>query len=284
MTEKYGKKDLIETRLSVLTWNIWWRYGPWEQRQPAIAATLKKLDADIIALQEVWGDETTNQAAELATELGYHYIFAPAIDIGETVLDHNFGKSLSFGNALLSRWPIKQHDSIPLCGKRETGESRNALFAEIDGPRGLIPAFSTHLNWKYEHSHIRQLQVTDLAHFVKRMQPWSFPPIVCGDFNAEPSSEEIRKLKGLTTCPAEGLFFHDAWAASGGVGPGNTWDNNNPYAVVELEPDRRLDYVLVGLPLDRGAGHIVDCKVTGNIPVDNVWPSDHYAVLAELRY
>ena len=219
MTEKYGKKDLIETRLRVLTWNVWWRFGPWEQRQPAIAATLKKLDADVIALQEVWGDETTNQATELATELGYQYIFAPTIDIGETVLDHNFGKSLSFGNALLSRWTIKQHDSIPLYGKKETGESRNALFVEIDGPRGLIPVFSTHLNWKFEHSHIRQLQVTDLAHFVKRMQPWSFPPIVCGDFNAEPSSEEIRILKGLTTCPAEGLFFHDAWCVSGGVGP-----------------------------------------------------------------
>ena len=32
----------------VLTWNVWWRFGPWEQRQPAILATLQKADADIV--------------------------------------------------------------------------------------------------------------------------------------------------------------------------------------------------------------------------------------------
>ena len=274
ITDQPEDNGIIETRLRVLTWNIWWRFGPWEQRRPAIAETLKKLDADVIALQEVWSDESTNQAMELAAELGFHHVFEWSMDI------RDFG----FGNAVLSRWPIRRHATVPLHGKKETGEGRVALFAEIDGPRGLIPVFSTHLNWKYEHSHIRQCQVADLARFVDSMRPWSFPPIVCGDFNADPSSEEIRMLKGLTTCPVDGLFFHDAWNVAGGVGSGITWDNTNPYAAIELEPDRRLDYVLVGCPQARGAGHIVECKVVGNEPVDSVWPSDHHAVLAELRY
>jgi endonuclease/exonuclease/phosphatase family metal-dependent hydrolase len=274
MTYQHKENGIIETRLRVLTWNIWWRFGPWQQRRPAIAATLKMLDADIIALQEVWSDEATNLAAELAAELAYHHVFEWSMDI----------KSVGLGNALLSRWPIRRHDAIALHGKKETGEGRVALFAEIDGPRGLIPIFSTHLNWKFEHSHIRQRQVTDLAHFVDSMRPWSFPPIVCGDFNADPSSEEIRMLKGLTTCPVEGLFFHDAWSFAGEAGAGMTWDNANPYVAVELEPDRRIDYILVGWPAARGAGHILKCKVTGNEPVDDVWPSDHHAVLTELRY
>ncbi len=274
MADQQEKNDVIETRVRVLTWNIWWRFGPWQRRQPAIATTLARIDADIIALQEVWGDQTTNLAAGLAAELGYQHVFAPTMDIDET----------GFGNALLSRWPIKRHDSIMLYGKKETGEGRGALFAEIDGPRGLIPVFSTHLNWKFEHSHIRQRQVTDLARFVDSARPLSFPPIVCGDFNAEPQSEEIRMLKGLTTCPVEGLFFHDAWSVAGGTGAGMTWDNANPYVAVKLEPDRRIDYILVGWPEARGAGHILKCKVTGHEPVDDVWPSDHHAVLAELRY
>ena len=284
MTDQHSESGIIETRLRVVTWNIWWRFGPWEQRRPAIAATLKKLDADVIALQEVWSDRATTQAAELADELGYQHVFSPSKNIGESAFDNYYDKSCGMGNALLSRWPIKRHESIKLPGKRETGEGRVALFAEIDGPRGLIPAFSTHLNWKFQHSHIRQRQVSDLARFVDSMRPWSFPPIVCGDFNAEPSSEEIRMLKGLTTCPVEGLFFHDAWAVAGGSGPGTTWDNNNPYVVTQMEPDRRLDYILVGPPQARGAGQVVDCKVTGNGPVGDVWPSDHHAVLAELRY
>jgi endonuclease/exonuclease/phosphatase family metal-dependent hydrolase len=284
MTDQHKENGILETRLKILTWNVWWRFGPWEQRGPAIAATLKKLDADVIALQEVWSSGTNNFAAELATELGYQHVFAPSKDIGETGLDNYYDKDVGLGNALLSRWPIKRHDSIMLYGKKETGEGRGALFAEIDGPRGLILAFSTHLNWKFEHSHIRQRQVTDLARFVDSMRPWSFPPIVCGDFNADPSSEEIRMLKGLTTCPVEGLFFHDAWSVAGRAGSGMTWDNANPYVAVELEPDRRIDYILVGWPEARGAGHILDCKVTCNEPVNDVWPSDHHAVLAELRY
>lgn len=274
MTGQSKDSTTIESRLKVLTWNIWWRFGQWEQRRPAIATTLKRLDADIIALQEVWSDEKANQAAGLAAELQYHHVFVSGRDMN----------GIGFGNALLSRWPIIRQDSVKLYSQKESDEGRLALFAEIDGPRGLIPVFSTHLNWRYQHSHIRQRQVVDLARFVDGKRPLSFPPIVCGDLNATPESEEIRMLKGLTTCPVEGLSFHDAWDVAGGGGSGMTWDNVNPYVLERLEPDRRIDYVLVGWPEDRGAGHIVECRVAGNQPVEGVWPSDHYAVSAEIRY
>jgi hypothetical protein len=26
--------------MRILSWNLWWRYGPWERRREAIAATL----------------------------------------------------------------------------------------------------------------------------------------------------------------------------------------------------------------------------------------------------
>lgn len=274
MTENLGTDKFIDTRLRVLTWNLWWRFGPWEQRQPAIAQSIIEIDPDIIALQEVWGDETTNLAAELAKRLGYNHVFASTMEL----------KGFGFGNALLSRWPITKERSRMLFGLEETNEGRAALFAEIDGPRGPIPIFSTHLNWKFHQSNIRQRQVSDLAGFVDEMGPWTFPPIVCGDFNSEPASDEIRMLTGLTNCPVDGLVFHDAWAVAGGAGRGLTWDNSNPYAIVEYEPDRRIDYIFVGWPGSGGAGHIVSCRVAGNKPVDGVWPSDHHAVVAELRY
>ena len=55
----------IETRLRVMSWNLWWQFGPWGERLPAIAATLAAVDADVFALQEVWHDGTRSQAAEL---------------------------------------------------------------------------------------------------------------------------------------------------------------------------------------------------------------------------
>lgn len=274
MTDPDATSDTIETRLRVLTWNIWWRFGPWEHRQAAIAATLKTIDADIIALQEVWSDDSTDLAAELAAELGYHHTFASCTEM----------KGFGFGNAILSRWPIEASETTSLPGQEETGESRLALYAKVNGPHGGLPVFNTHLNWRFEQSNIRQRQVAELARFIDAMRPWPFPPIVCGDFNAEPESEEMRMLTGLAACPVEGLVFHDAWRFAGDGGPGMTWDNANPYVKATFEPDRRIDYVLVGFPIARGAGHIVECRVTGDTPINGVWPSDHHAVLAELRY
>ena len=274
MTDPEQTGNLIETRLKVLTWNIWWRYGPWQNRRPAIVETLKRLDCDVIALQEVWQDDSTNLAAELAAELGYFHVFVSSME----------REGLGFGNAVLSRWPIIRSDSAMLYGAEENGEGRVVLFAEIDGPRGRLPFFATHLNWKFEHSHIRQRQVADLAGFVDARKLSAFPPVVCGDFNADPTSEEIRMLTGLTTCPVEGLVFHDAWVAADHAGPGFTWDNANPYAAQILEPNRRIDYILTGWPKLRGAGHVVSCEVVAKDAVNDVYPSDHYGVTAHLRY
>ncbi len=274
MSEFSKNVEIIESRLRIMTWNIWWRFGPWEQREPALLQCIADLNPDIVALQEVWGDDATNFAEKVGDRLGYQHVFASSMDV----------RGFKFGNALLSRWPIVKDDFTMLFGEKETGERRLALFAEVNGPHGNIPVFSTHLNWKFEQSNIRQRQVTDLARFVDQKRPFTYPPIVCGDFNSEPGSDEIRMLTGLTSCPVEDLVFHDAWTVAGGDGRGITWDNSNPYVVVISEPDRRLDYIFVGSPGPGGAGHIVDCKLTGNKPIDGVWPSDHYAVVAELRY
>ena len=273
MTEK-NQNGLIETRVRVLDWNIWWRFGPWQERAPAIFATLSDLDADIIALQEVWSDATTNYAAILADELGCHHVHGTGME----------QKGLRAGNAILSRWPITRHQMARLYDQKGIEENRVAIFAEIDGPRGQLPVFSTHLNWKQHHSHIRQRQVGDLARFVAKNHAGNYPPIVCGDFNADPQSDEIRMMTGQAACPVQGLVFHDAWASAGSDGPGYTWDNRNPFACEVLESNRRIDYIFAGFPGSRGAGHIVDCQIAGNQPVDGVWPSDHFALLAELRY
>src|SRR2546430_13804816 len=73
--------DLIDTRLRVATWNVWWRFGPWAERQPAIAETLRRIDADVIALQEVWDvDDGSGQSEALAGALGDEHAFASGFD------------------------------------------------------------------------------------------------------------------------------------------------------------------------------------------------------------
>ena len=70
-----GYGPLIDTRMRVATWNVWGRYGPWQERQPIIEANLRAIDADIICLQEAWEDDTRSQPAELAGALGLSHIY-----------------------------------------------------------------------------------------------------------------------------------------------------------------------------------------------------------------
>src|SRR5438552_10505119 len=76
-----GYGPLVSTRVRIATWNLWGRYGPWEARAPTIEATLRNLDPDVCALQEVWNDDERSQAREIAAALGYSYqVFAPNLE------------------------------------------------------------------------------------------------------------------------------------------------------------------------------------------------------------
>lgn len=271
----YG--PLNQTRLRVLSWNLWWRYGPWAARRHAIAATLARIDADVVCLQEVWETASESQAGELASSLGLHHVYGSQLDLD----------GVQFGNAILSRWPITGHEVLPLPAPGDANELRTCLRADIDGPRGALQVFATHLNWRFDQSHIRQDQVRAICAFIARSRAdgnHPFPPMLCGDLNACPDSDEIRMLTGRAATPQPKLVFHDAWDVAGAGSDGMTWSNDNPYAALDLEPNRRIDYVLVGWPKAGGAGHVTSCNVVGQAPVDDVIPSDHYGVLAELRY
>ncbi len=282
MTDAVGPYGpLLDTRLRVLTWNLWWRFGPWEARRPAIAATLARLDADIVCLQEVWADEAVSFAAELADGLGFHHTYG-------SQLDHD---GVRFGNAVLSRWPITAEEVLSLPAPDDANELRTCVRADIDGPRGALQVFCTHLNWRFDQSHVRQDQVRAICGFIAASRQGAthpFPPVLCGDLNAEPDSDEVRMLTGRSATPEPKLVFHDAWEVAGRPSAssttGATWTNDNPYARLDLEPDRRIDYVLAGWPKQGGAGHVTACTVEGAESVDGVVPSDHLAVLAELRY
>ena len=87
--------------MRVLSWNLWWRYGPWEQRQQAIAATLADVQPDLCGFQEVWGGPEGSLAIDLAGRLGMHWCWAEAGKAHD-----EDGTELFIGNAILSRWPI----------------------------------------------------------------------------------------------------------------------------------------------------------------------------------
>ena len=268
--------DLIETRLRVATWNLWWRFGDdWERRLPLAVEELRATDPDVIALQEVWHDGTTSSAHVVADALGFEALYVENIDMGD---------GLQFGNAVVSRWPITGHEVLRLPAAGRPDEQRSAVRADIDGPRGPLQVYCTHLSWRMDHSSVRQAQVTALAELIARSRPRSYPPIVCGDFNAEPQSAEIQMLTGQRELAVDEVLLVDTWHAVHPADPGCTWDNANPYAAGQLEWNRRIDFIFAGWPKARGAGVPVASRLLGTSPTDGVWPSDHFGLVSELRY
>lgn len=259
------------------TLNIWNRSGPWTERLAAIREGLTALAPDVVGLQEVvrgTEGDMLDQAAELAAGFGYNVAF------GRTPIDRGH----PFGNAILSRWPIAKTDVFAL-PRGGTDEFRNLLWAEIDAPFGPLPFFTTHLNWKLHEGHVRVLQIHEIAARVRRLAPTNgFPPIVVGDFNAEPDSDEMRFMRGLTGLGGECVYFADAFLLAGDGGSGPTFCRRNPYAAVVREPDRRIDYVYVRGPDDRGRGEPLDARVCFDAPAGpaGVFPTDHFGVVATI--
>src|SRR5262245_56267665 len=172
-----------------MTLNIWNILTDWPDRRTEIVAWIDRLQPDIVALQEVIeSNDGQNQAGWLAQHCATEYQSAYA---GEKL----WGDVGLFGNAVLSRWPIEAEHSMPLTGETVADDVRRCiLHARTNG----LDVFATHLNWKYDDGITRETQVQEVVSFVdEHCDPASrVPPILAGDFNAEPDSTEIRFLSG----------------------------------------------------------------------------------------
>jgi len=263
--------------LRVATINIWNRFGPWEQRLAAIRAEVKSLAPDLLGMQEVLrlapdDGDGLDQAEAVAAGFGYHIAYARAHD------------EKWFGNAALSRWPFARSATFEL-PRAGTEERRTLLFALARSPFGDIPFFVTHLNWKFEEGHVREAQLREIVQCVQTLAPpTGFPALLVGDFNAEPASDEIRFLHGLTSLGGtKRVFFQDAFQLAGDGSPGITFARRNPFAAPLREPDRRIDYVFVHGRDERHRGEPVDARVCFDAPFEGTYPSDHFGVVANLR-
>jgi endonuclease/exonuclease/phosphatase family metal-dependent hydrolase len=252
-------------RFRVLTLNIWNLAGDWRARRQAIVAVVRRCEPDVVCLQEVVANERGNQAEWLADALdGWSVAYA-----GEPIAG---GPDL-FGNAVLSRRPI---DATAIARLPHVPDDAEVQRVVVHARTGGVDVFSTHLAWQLHDAALRERQVRALVRFVEeRTDPAAaHGPVIAGDFNAEPDANTIRYLCGLTALDGASTYFQDAWRL--------TWSNANPHAALDGEPDRRLDYVFSGFRGPSRAGRPVDCRVVADEPVEGVWPSDHYGVLAVL--
>jgi len=259
--------------IRVATWNVWWRFGDWAARRLAIVETLRRADPDILCIQEAWAVEGSTIADDLGFE---HRLWAPS-PRSERWQRRLGDDSIEIGELILSRWPITALAITNLPDNADDA-GRIAALAQIATPEGPVIAVTTHLASPAHLSALRCAQVEAIWHFLAEHDGLERTCLfLTGDFNAEPDSDEIRKLCGHKTAPVIGSrILLDAWVwAAPELGAGNTWSRENGHLADTGTPSARIDYLFV----EASAGiRVTDVRRLGDQPIDGVWPSDHFGV------
>ena len=138
-------------------------------RPERIAAVLRSLDADVVAMQEVVGagPRGGGHAEELGAALGMGWVMAPARQL----------RGHQFGNAVLSRFPITQHLEHDLSWK--TCEPRRLQRVDIAAHGCALHVYNVHLGTALLE---RRHQASRLAAIVSDRHVGG-AKIVLGDFN-----------------------------------------------------------------------------------------------------
>jgi len=275
--------------LRTISLNLWGEQPPLQRRLELCAAGLHGLEPDVIALQEVRQVEGSvpNTAHTLAAALSMHCVFQKTVAWGGG----------DEGLAILSRFPIVASGHVPLPHPMpELADERIFLWALIDTGAGPALMGSTHLTYRMTHGIQREDQVLAIDQAARDLIALHKPVVTAlmGDFNAAPDTDEMRFLRGLHTLGGRRTFYQDAFLcqdADGDLshrqpGAGATWARRNPaiHKLRFLEMDRRIDYIYVGQASRDGRGLVQRCRVVLDQPdAEGVFPSDHFAVLADIQ-
>lgn len=213
-----------------------------------LAGFIKGEQIDLAALQEL--DYKTYRSSakhqngiDMLTSLAYYTELMPV-----------FGKSIDFsgglyGIGILSRYSFLQTEKFMLPFPEGAKEQRILLMSKVLLLSNDTIVFAcVHLD--HSISSVRQAQVKEVLGILEEACK-KYPVILAGDFNAEPSSDEIRLMNG--------------WLRG---------DNEN-YTFSTDQPHIKIDYVFL-YPKERW-------KINSHSVLDNVKLSDHLPVLLDVE-
>lgn len=149
-----------------------------------ISHLLRKVDADVVAMQEVDERSHWNKRIHLLDSLQKSAGYAQSY-LG--VHNRRDGKlPLAYGNGLLSKYPIR-HAERQAFGRAPLGE-KGFSHVELDTPFGVLPVINLHLDYRSRMKRIEQveklIEFLDAKHFTADNKR-HLSPIICGDFNAK---------------------------------------------------------------------------------------------------
>jgi endonuclease/exonuclease/phosphatase family metal-dependent hydrolase len=244
--------------IKILQWNVWY-----EEKADRIVDLIKKTNADIVCAQELTSDAPANPRidvpAAIAKACDYNYYFQPTI-IGGTK-----GESLTMGNAIFTKFPLVNKNSVYVQKKdpnHKSYETENRTYVEVDLDIGgrKLKVGTVHLSYSPAFA-MTEKRLAEAGKLCEAVQNNHEKFILTGDMNAKPDSPIIKKL--------EEMFEH--------ADPNtdrSTW-TTKPFSYQGFEADSldwRLDYIFA----------TEDINIISNRIIETPY-SDHLPVLAEIQ-
>jgi endonuclease/exonuclease/phosphatase family metal-dependent hydrolase len=259
----------------VLTMNVQNDAGD-PRRHRLINQELRRLEPDLVTLQEVCYPGPRDHLAELieGTGLAYSTHQADVIDLPSHLQTD--------GTAIATRWPHRVVEVLEHQGDPHWWTL--AVLVQLAEPdEQLIIAPTT--PWRLDHEFARERQAVEIAEIDARHRT-AVPTVIAGDLNAAPGSASIRYLSGLQSLDGRSVHYNDAWSIAGD-GPGYTWTTDNPLAAKEIDAligqsnhHRRIDYIFTGSPHEHPdvPARVLTAQLIGASPP----LSDHYGLYADI--
>jgi endonuclease/exonuclease/phosphatase family metal-dependent hydrolase len=264
--------------MRVLTINAFSRHRDWEVRRGLLAECLRQLEPDVVAFQEVFTDDDGDEVRELVGS-AYHVF-------------HQRGRDANGGGAsIASRWPLEVIREVDLqTDKRlyESGWIGSLAVVRVEVPPPIGPVLLVHHKptWQSRAELERERQAVASARIVEEILDGAERHVVlAGDFDATPDSASIRFWTGRQSLDGLSVYYQDAWESVHGDESGHTHTPKNELRTDAWKPrpGRRIDYIMVRCG-DKGATlDVIDCDLAFAQPVNGVWISDHFGVVADLE-
>ncbi|HEX3590111.1 MAG TPA: endonuclease/exonuclease/phosphatase family protein [Pseudonocardiaceae bacterium] len=238
----------------------------WAARRGVLRDCFRRYSPDLVTFQESVVTGGYDQVHDILGP-GYHVVH-------QTVRGED-GRGVSTA----SRWPI--HDIVEVdldVSARTLGYACTSLVAETFAPApiGRVLLVNNRPGGRLDMEREREIQAVRAARTVEELaarRPAHV--VVAGDFDADPDAASLRFWCGRQSLHGLSVCYRDAWVAAHPADSGHT-------RVPGGLPFGRVDYVLVRCGPDGPTLAVEGCERILDEPVDGVWASDHFGLIADL--
>jgi endonuclease/exonuclease/phosphatase family metal-dependent hydrolase len=160
------------------------------------------------------------------------------------------------------------------------------LIVQVDHPAGGVLVAHHKPSWQFGYEYEREQQALAAARLLESYAPGVGHVIVLGDFDATPDAASMQFWRGRRSLDGVSVCYQDAWETAHPDEPGLTFTAANPLVragEVATAVSRRIDYILVRAGRHGPTLQVSRCERVLDQPVDGVWASDHFGVLADLE-